>query len=123
MFNCFPYFVKELNIISIDGNFNHLQVYKSQTDYFASVYFKFQGDTSLWKNSSDVSTSIIEFVTSPNNPDGQLKKAVLDGPNVKAIYDRAYYWPHYTPIPAPADDDLMIFTLSKLSGHAGSRFG
>ncbi|KAL0325169.1 UNVERIFIED_CONTAM: Tryptophan aminotransferase-related protein 4 [Sesamum radiatum] len=60
---------------------------------------------------------------SPNNPDGNLKKAVLEGPSVKTIHDYAYYWPHYTAIPAPADEDLMIFTMSKLTGHAGSRFG
>ncbi|GLU06943.1 hypothetical protein SLE2022_239270 [Rubroshorea leprosula] len=42
---------------------------------------------------------------------------------MKRIHDLAYYWPHYTAIPAPADEDLMIFTLSKLTGHAGSRFG
>ncbi|RVW37455.1 Tryptophan aminotransferase-related protein 4 [Vitis vinifera] len=53
----------------------------------------------------------------------QLNKAVLQVPNAKPIYDHAYYWPHFTPIPAPADEDLMIFTISKLTGHAGSRFG
>ncbi|KAG5246086.1 tryptophan aminotransferase-related protein [Salix suchowensis] len=82
-----------------------------------------RGDTSLWKNNSDAGTEIIEFVTSPNNPDGQLNKAVLHGSNVKTIHDHAYYWPHFTAIPAPADGDVMIFTLSKLTGHAGSRFG
>lgn len=71
----------------------------------------------------DANVSMIEFVTSPNNPDCQLNKAVLEGPSVKTIHDRAYYWPHFTAIPAPADDDLMIFTISKLTGHAGSRFG
>lgn len=77
------------------------------------------------KNTSDINDGeeVIEFVTSPNNPDGKLKKAVLEGPNVKTIYDHAYYWPHFSAIPAPADEDLMIFTLSKLTGHAGSRFG
>ncbi|XVE55106.1 hypothetical protein DITRI_Ditri03aG0134200 [Diplodiscus trichospermus] len=98
-------------------------LYKIQTELFESVNFKFEGDTSLWKNSSDTDTTMIEFVTSPNNPDGQLKRAVLHGPNARAIYDLAYYWPHFTPIPAPADEDVMIFTLSKLTGHAGSRFG
>ncbi|KAJ6685195.1 TRYPTOPHAN AMINOTRANSFERASE-RELATED PROTEIN 3 [Salix purpurea] len=98
-------------------------VYELQTDIFNSVDFQFQGDTSLWKNKSDSDTEVIEFVTSPNNPDGQLNKAVLHGPNVKAIHDHAYYWPHFTAIPAPADSDVMIFTLSKLTGHAGSRFG
>ncbi|KAJ6352545.1 hypothetical protein OIU76_001724 [Salix suchowensis] len=98
-------------------------VYELQTDIFRSVNFNFQGDTSLWKNNSDAGTEIIEFVTSPNNPDGQLNKAVLHGSNVKTIHDHAYYWPHFTAIPAPANGDVMIFTLSKLTGHAGSRFG
>ncbi|KAF2297512.1 hypothetical protein GH714_024815 [Hevea brasiliensis] len=99
-------------------------VYQEQTDFFRSVDYRFQGDASLWKNYSETSTDrMIEFVTSPNNPDGQLNEAVLQGQNVKAIYDLAYYWPHFTAIPAPADEDVMIFTLSKLTGHAGSRFG
>ncbi|GKC46050.1 tryptophan aminotransferase-related protein 3-like protein [Tanacetum coccineum] len=58
---------------------------------------------------------VVEFVTSPNNPDGELKTSVLEG---KTIYDHAYFWPHFTPIPGPSDHDLMIFTLSKLTGHA-----
>jgi hypothetical protein len=74
------------------------------------------------KNNSD-NMSIIEFVTSPNNPDGHLKKAVVQGPLARSINDHAYYWPHFTAIPAPADGDVMIFTISKLTGHAGSRFG
>jgi hypothetical protein len=76
-----------------------------------------------WMMGSSSSMNFIEFVTSPNNPDGQLKKAVLQGPFAKQIHDLAYYWPHYTPIPSPVDEDLMLFTLSKLTGHAGSRFG
>ncbi|TYI43085.1 hypothetical protein ES332_A01G144500v1 [Gossypium tomentosum] len=100
-------------------------LYKQQVEYFNSEKFKYEGDAHTWRNrsESDASTNVIEFVTSPNNPDGLLNKAVLHGPNVKTIYDRAYYWPHFTPIPAPADEDLMVFTLSKLTGHAGSRFG
>lgn len=99
--------------------------YKSQTDYFESMKFKFGGEASLWKNNSDANnTNLIELVTSPNNPDGQLKKSVLHGPNVKAIYDRVYYWPHFTAIDsAPANEEVMLFSLSKLTGHAGSRFG
>ncbi|XP_029130280.1 tryptophan aminotransferase-related protein 4 isoform X2 [Cajanus cajan] len=97
-------------------------VYKEQTEFFKSEDYKFNGDTSMWKNDSSKS-SFIELVTSPNNPDGHLKKAVLQGQYVKTIHDLAYYCPHFTPILAPADEDLMIFTLSKLTGHAGSRFG
>ncbi|KAK2979908.1 hypothetical protein RJ640_020150 [Escallonia rubra] len=97
--------------------------YKEQTDFFDSLDYKFYGDTSMWKNTSDVSANVIEFVTSPNNPDGMLRKEVLQGPSARAIHDHAYYWPHFTAIPAPADEDVMVFTLSKLTGHAGSRFG
>ncbi|XVE60896.1 hypothetical protein DITRI_Ditri05aG0163600 [Diplodiscus trichospermus] len=98
-------------------------LYKQQAEYFNSERFKFLGDAYTWRNRSDASTNMIEIVNSPNNPDGQLKKAIVHGPIVKTIYDHAYYWPHFTPIPAPADGDLMVFTLSKLTGHAGSRFG
>lgn len=93
-----------------------------QTNYFKNVKFDFLGDVSLLKNSSD-GVNVIEFVTSPNNPDGFLKQAVLRGSSVSCINDHAYYWPHFTAIPAPADEDVMTFTISKLTGHAGTRFG
>ncbi|OMO98704.1 EGF-like, alliinase [Corchorus olitorius] len=98
-------------------------LYRKQVEHFNSQKFKFEGDAHQWMNKSDSSKYMIEYVTTPNNPDGRLKKALLQGPNVNTIYDRAYYWPHFTPIPAPANEDLMVFTLSKLTGHAGSRFG
>lgn len=97
-------------------------LYQLQTDYFESVDYKFEGDANLWGNVSS-NTHLVEFVTAPNNPDGQMNKAVLKGPYAKSIYDHAYFWPHFTPIPAPADEELMIFTISKITGHAGSRFG
>ncbi|KAJ0501396.1 putative alliinase, EGF-like domain, pyridoxal phosphate-dependent transferase, major [Helianthus annuus] len=99
--------------------FYHL--YKDQTRFFNSENFLFRGDTSSWKsNNSTDNMDVIEFVTSPTNPGGELKKAVLGG---KTIYDHAYFWPQFTPIPGPSDHDLMIFSLSKLTGHAGTRFG
>ncbi|XP_047956595.1 tryptophan aminotransferase-related protein 3-like isoform X2 [Salvia hispanica] len=98
-------------------------IYKSQTDFFQNENYAFKGEASLMSNASYANTNVIEFVTSPNNPDGNLKEAVCKGPNVRAIYDHAYFWPHFTAIPSPADEDVMIFTMSKLTGHAGSRFG
>ncbi|PON52680.1 Trytophan aminotransferase [Parasponia andersonii] len=106
------------------ASFPYYPLSKQQTEYFNAVGYKFEGDASLWKNKSDAATmNLIELVTSPNNPDGQLKWAQLQGPNVKAIYDRVYYWPHFTAISAPADEDIMLFSISKLTGHAGTRFG
>ncbi|CAE5959192.1 unnamed protein product [Arabidopsis arenosa] len=87
--------------------------------------YSYEGDASAWKRSerNDNMTQVIEIVTSPNNPDGKLKRAVLDGPNVKNIHDYAYYWPYFSPITHPVDEDLSLFSLSKTTGHAGSRFG
>ena len=39
------------------------------------------------------------------------------------MHDLAYYWPHFTPITEPKSEDVMLFTLSKLTGHAGTRVG
>nr|GMD91164.1 tryptophan aminotransferase-related protein 4-like [Ipomoea batatas] len=98
-------------------------LYKTQTEYFETRNYEFEGDPSLLKNDTDGAGNVIEFVTSPNNPDGHLRAPVVGGPFARTIYDRAYYWPHFTAIPAAADEDLSIFTISKLTGHAGSRFG
>ncbi|KAK1440396.1 hypothetical protein QVD17_06221 [Tagetes erecta] len=96
-------------------------VYKDQTMFFNSESFQFEGDTNSWKsNNSTNNMDVIEFVTSPNNPDGELRQSILKG---KTIYDHAYFWPQFTPIPGPSDQDLMLFSLSKLTGHAGTRFG
>ncbi|KAI3914297.1 hypothetical protein MKW92_037375 [Papaver armeniacum] len=109
----------------IVGSIPFFPVYKSQTEFYNSKNFEWEGDTSIWKKKLlPPSVNFIEFVTSPNNPDGKLKDPVLrQGQSVKTINDHAYYWPHYTAIQAPANEDLMIFTLSKLTGHGSSRFG
>mmetsp|Transcript_67401 Transcript_67401/g.185762 ORF Transcript_67401/g.185762 Transcript_67401/m.185762 type:complete len:177 (-) Transcript_67401:2606-3136(-) len=75
------------------------------------------------------SRRIIELVTSPNNPDGSMRSPVVSGENGRAVFDSAYYWPHFTPIEgAPRttelrEHDVALFTLSKLTGHAGTRIG
>ncbi|KAL0907764.1 hypothetical protein M5K25_022199 [Dendrobium thyrsiflorum] len=98
------------------------RLYKQQTKFFDSRENLWDGDTSNLDNlNASSGANFIEFVTSPNNPDGKLKQSVIGGSSV--IYDHAYYWPHYTAIANPADEDIMLFTVSKISGHAGSRFG
>jgi L-tryptophan--pyruvate aminotransferase len=84
-----------------------------------------QSDLFEWKPYADViatSAPSINFVVSPNNPDGRAGDPELGGASV-SVHDFAYYWPHFAPITAPADYDIMLFTLSKVSGHAGSRVG
>lgn len=113
--------IKIRRIVNSQSTFQ--QVFQTQTEYFESERFRFEGEASFWSNTSDTTRDIIEFVTSPSNPEGQLKGPVLSGPNVKTIHDRAYYWPNFTPIPGPAEEEVSIFTISKLTGHAGSRLG
>jgi len=50
-----------------------------------------------------------------------MNKAVLNSQTGKTIHDLAYYWPQYTAITEPADRDIMLFTVSKNTGHAATR--
>jgi len=100
-----------------------------QTPYYSGynppVYpevLEFAGD----RTKEDMATEhdVIEYITSPNNPDGEIRERVLEGRT--AVWDSAYYWPTYTSVRGPQDlrgDDMSLWTLSKLTGHASSRVG
>ena len=99
------------------------------TDYLQSGLHQWAGDAGTYKNNlmmSSSNKSYIEFVTSPGNPDGMTHTPVvklMKGRPGAVIYDLAYYWPQYTPIAHAADHDIMLFTLSKSTGYAGTRIG
>ncbi|XP_002527907.2 L-tryptophan--pyruvate aminotransferase 1 [Ricinus communis] len=93
--------------------------YKEETDFLRSRLYKWAGDAYAY----DKNEPYIEVVTSPNNPDGAIRETVVNRGEGKHIYDLAYYWPQYTAITRPADYDIMLFTFSKSTGHAGSRIG
>ncbi|KAL8217534.1 hypothetical protein R6Q57_020907 [Mikania cordata] len=93
--------------------------YPLMTDYLKSGLHKWAGDA----NEFNKQEPYIELVTSPNNPDGFTRQNVVKGDKGILIHDLAYYWPQYTPILVPADYDIMLFTVSKSTGHAGSRIG
>jgi L-tryptophan--pyruvate aminotransferase len=59
------------------------------------------------------------FVTSPNNPDGTINSP---DPSFKVV-DMCYNWPQYTSGVEKGKHDVMIFGLSKATGHAGTRVG
>lgn len=95
-----------------------MQSYPAVTDYLRSGLYRWAGDALTFKGDS-----YIELVCSPNNPDGTTRAAVLNSNNGKTIHDLAYYWPQYTTITHAADHDIMLFTVSKSTGHAGTRLG
>ncbi|KAI0515554.1 hypothetical protein KFK09_008219 [Dendrobium nobile] len=107
----------------------YYEVFREQTKLFNSREYQWKGIPSNMSSSTNstqlLSENLIEIVTSPNNPDGNLQRRskFLLGSSMAAIHDHAYYWPQYSPIPAPADEDVMLFSNAKFTGHASSRFG
>ncbi|BAT99499.1 hypothetical protein LR48_Vigan03g318400 [Vigna angularis] len=94
--------------------------YQDEISILRSGLYQWGGDAASYKKNEPY----IEVITSPNNPDGIIRGPVVKSEaKGKLIHDLAYYWPHYTPITHQADHDLMLFTFSKCTGHAGSRFG
>ncbi|CAH9131963.1 unnamed protein product [Cuscuta epithymum] len=93
--------------------------YPEIANLLRSRSYKWGGDA----RNFDKEEAYIELVTTPNNPDGAIREPVVNRPQGTVIYDFAYYWPHYTAISSPPSHDLMLFTFSKCTGHAGSRIG
>lgn len=93
--------------------------FKEEVEFLHSGLYKWGGDA----NTFDKDGPYIEVVTSPNNPDGSFQKAIVNRQGGKLIHDLAYYWPQYTSITDAADHDIMLFTFSKCTGHAGTRIG
>jgi len=92
--------------------------YPAVTDFLQSGLFRWAGDANTFNGDT-----YIELVCSPNNPDGAIREAVLSSDSGIAVHDLAYYWPQYTAITKRADHDIMLFTVSKSTGHAGTRIG
>ncbi|KAK3028199.1 hypothetical protein RJ639_039482 [Escallonia herrerae] len=110
----------ELKPVSVVSAVPYYSSYPEMTDFLRSGLYKWAGDA----QTLDTDGPYIELVTSPNNPDGVTREAiVVNRGRGKLVHDLAYYWPQYTPISHPADYDVMLFTASKCTGHAGSRIG
>ncbi|KAB1207865.1 L-tryptophan--pyruvate aminotransferase 1 [Morella rubra] len=106
--------------VSVVSSAPYYSSYPEVVELLRSELYKWAGDA----NTFDKDGPYIEVVCSPNNPDGAVRQAVVNrGDQRQVIYDLAYYWPQYTAITGPADHDIMLFTSSKCTGHAGSRVG
>jgi aspartate/methionine/tyrosine aminotransferase len=66
-------------------------------------------------------SSIIEYVTLPNNPTGEHREVVYKN-SPYTVHDMVFYWPSMTSTPK-VNFNVMMFSLSKLTGHGGSRLG
>ncbi|KAL2484513.1 L-tryptophan--pyruvate aminotransferase 1 [Abeliophyllum distichum] len=111
--------LNEANPISVVSAAPYYSSYSEVANFVRSGLHKWAGDAHTF----DKDGSYIEMVTSPNNPDGAIREPVVNKAQGMLVHDLAYYWPQYTPITGPADYDIMLFTVSKCTGHAGSRIG
>ncbi|CAN0890384.1 Tryptophan aminotransferase-related protein 2 [Linum grandiflorum] len=93
--------------------------YPTTIDSLRSGLFRWAGDASKFESHEP----FVEFVTSPNNPDGFTRHPVVNRTGGFLVHDLAYYWPQYTSITSPSDHDITLFTVSKSTGHAGIRIG
>ncbi|KNA23465.1 hypothetical protein SOVF_024580 [Spinacia oleracea] len=105
--------------ISVVSSTPYYSFYRQVVEYMKSGLYKWVGDASTF----DKDEPYIELITSPNNPDGLMRQPVVNRSGGMLIHDFAYYWPQYTPITSAADHDIMLFTVSKTTGHAGMRIG
>ncbi|KAK4568726.1 hypothetical protein RGQ29_004220 [Quercus rubra] len=105
--------------ISVVSQAPYYSSYPSMTDCLKSGLYKWAGEAHNFSKEGPY----IELVTSPNNPDGTARHSVVNRNKGTLLHDLAYYWPQYTPISSPADHELMLFTVSKSTGHAGMRIG
>ncbi|GLU21663.1 hypothetical protein SLE2022_377900 [Rubroshorea leprosula] len=105
--------------ISVVSAAPYYSSFKEEVEFLRSRLYTWEGDAKAFEKEGPY----IEVVNSPNNPDGTMRRAVVNRKGGKLIHDLAYYWPQYTPITSAADHDIMLFTFSKCTGHAGSRIG
>jgi L-tryptophan--pyruvate aminotransferase len=64
---------------------------------------------------------IVKIVTAPNNPNGSMGQ-ILDHDGF-GITDLNYNWPTYTDTVYNGGDQVMVYGLAKLTGHASTRVG
>ena len=82
------------------------------------------GSRAEQKCTTNKSVPVVELITTPNNPDGQVRYT-SDSVSMQ-IVDHAYYWPTFTGIDhatSYSNTTVSLFTLSKLTGHASTRIG
>ncbi|XP_058195660.1 L-tryptophan--pyruvate aminotransferase 1-like [Rhododendron vialii] len=108
------------NPVNVVSAAPYYSCYPELTNFLRSGLYKWGGDAWTYNEGGH---PYIEFVTSPNNPDGRIREAIVKKGQGKLVHDLAYYWPQYTPITSCLGHDTMLFTFSKCTGHAGSRIG
>jgi L-tryptophan--pyruvate aminotransferase len=64
---------------------------------------------------------VVEILTLPKNPTAEVYSS--DSESAFVVHDLCYNWPTYTECPVEYDAEVMVFGLSKTTGHASTRMG
>ncbi len=110
----------------------------AKTPYYFNYpdYPDINPEVKVWNSSTAMSpSSVVEICTHPNNPDNAARTEPHYETPYK-IHDLVYYWPHLCagactdgatnvsyPLIPTLDEDMMVFSFTKMTGHAGTRFG
>jgi len=78
-------------------------------------YTKFAGQSWLDNRHPE----FVQIITCPNNPDNNIYHQIH---SKYIIYDLSYNWYQYHE-PIEFNEDIMVFSLSKCTGHASARIG
>lgn len=105
-------------LMNVTSRYPYYDEHKFSADFLPGMEW-----INYFQSTSSLSNScIVDIITMPGNPDATMMDQ-KSSPCTFQVYDLAYYWPQYTPIVEKIHHDLMMFTLTKLTGHAGTRVG
>jgi len=96
----------------------HRHVY-ARPPYFFRFPQIFQALSLIEALVPDPQVPFVELITAPSNPDFEIYPET--GSDWK-VHDFCYNWPQYGPV-LKHDKPIMVFSLAKSTGHAGSRIG
>lgn len=118
--------------VIIAAMFAYAQKYKNDSIYVKKPYYfrfpDFAIATGLKFLDNDTNFLLklihnpIEIVVSPNNPDNNISFPELKRTKQK-IFDFSYQWPQYIDMFKKNNEDVMVFSMSKSTGHAATRVG
>lgn len=94
-------------------------VYAPYWSRFNNLIDDMQLFTKEWPHNSETHKLLVTY---PNNPNGALSSKVIDAPAV----DASYHWPMYYregETLRTLDNDIILFSFSKLSGLSSARLG
>mgnify|MGYP001612065031 CR=1 FL=1 len=127
---------KELNIFTAD---KHISIGNGATQLLiatmaclgesvtaqAPYFLRFPRFAQMSGNPFQLCGSSVEVITIPNNPDGDCYKFPKHKLTSPKIYDLSYNWLPYLPKGTTFrfNEDIMIFSLAKATGHASTRIG